>query len=80
MVSRTRQVALPVSQTASAASSGQPIARLARFAASAGGSEGAQRAAVTRCPLKSAEASETSQAIGGPMISGRSIFSRGHPD
>jgi hypothetical protein len=77
MVSRTRQVALPVSQTASAASSGH---RLARFAASAGGSEGAQRAAVTRCPLKSAEASETSQAIGGPMISGRSIFSRGHPD
>jgi hypothetical protein len=41
MVSRTPQVALPVSQTASAASSGQPIARLARFAASAGGSEGA---------------------------------------
>jgi hypothetical protein len=33
MVSRTPQVALPVSQTASAASSGQPIARLARFAA-----------------------------------------------
>jgi hypothetical protein len=33
MRGRTPQVALPVSQTASAASSGQPIARLARFAA-----------------------------------------------
>jgi len=75
----TPQVALPASQTASAASSGHPIARLARFAASVGGSEGPQRAAVMRCPLKPAEASETSQAMGGPMISGRSIFSRGHP-
>lgn len=45
MVSRMPQVALPVSQTASASSSGQPIARLARFAASAGDSEGVP----TRC-------------------------------
>jgi hypothetical protein len=55
------------------------MARLACLAASAGESATSQRAAVIRCPLKLAEASETSQTIGGPMISGRSIFSRGHP-
>ena len=50
------------------------------FATSAGGSEASHRAAVIRCSLKPAETSENSHAIGGPMISGRSIFSRGHPD
>jgi hypothetical protein len=54
-------------------------ARLARLAASAGGSEASQRAAVIRCPLKPADPSETSQRMGGSMISGRSIFTSRNP-
>ena len=43
------------------------MARLARLAASAGGSEASQRAAVIRCPLKPAESSETSQRMSEPF-------------
>ena len=70
---RTQGV-VPVSHIASADSSGHPMARLARLAASAGGSEASQRAAVIRCPLKPAESSETSQRMGGPMM--RSVHKR----
>src|SRR5262245_5291385 len=56
------------------------MARPAFFAASAPGSFASQRAAVMRWPLNDAEASDMSQAIGGPMISGRSIFVRSQPD
>src|SRR5262245_54119489 len=71
---------LPCSHTASADSSGQPMARLARRAASPPGSAASQRAAVMRWPEKLSEAADTSQRVGGPMMSGRSILSRGQPD
>src|SRR5581483_11023795 len=70
----------PVSQTASADNSGQPMARLARAAASAGGKLVSQRAAVMRRPEKFFASSEISHAVGAPMMSGRSILSRGQPD
>ena len=39
-----------------------------------------QRAAVMRWPVKPTDSSESSQRIGGPMISGRSTLSRGQPE